>query len=109
MLSLPRLMASVRASLPLAQTSGDVADRPGTTSLCQRSRVPLQSTDQNAGLRVLPHAARRNPCTPGAPLWNRDLSDQTYTTYTSSSLDAETIDGTTPAAGGQFETLLVVS
>jgi len=37
-----------------------------------------------------PHGATNYP---GAPLWNRELSGQTYTVYTSSSLDAETIAG----------------
>ena len=37
-----------------------------------------------------PHGATAYP---GAPLWNRSLSNQTYTPYTSSSLDAETILG----------------
>ena len=37
-----------------------------------------------------PHGATNAP---GAPLWNRQLSNQTYTTYTSSSLDAEIIAG----------------
>ena len=44
-----------------------------------------------------PHGATN---TPGAPLWNRQLSIQTYTTYTSSSLDAETIAGQLQQPGG---------
>ncbi len=37
-----------------------------------------------------PHGASTAP---GAPLWNRQLSGQTYTVYESSSLDAQTIAG----------------
>ena len=44
-----------------------------------------------------PHGATNAP---GAPLWNRQLSTETYTTYTSSSLDAETIAGQLQQPGG---------
>ncbi len=37
-----------------------------------------------------PHGATQYP---GAPLWNRSLSGQTYTTYLSSSIDAELVNG----------------
>jgi len=43
-----------------------------------------------------PHAAEN---TPGAPLWNRKLSGQTYTPYTSSSLEADPTE-LTAAPGG---------
>jgi hypothetical protein len=73
-----------------AQTNSDVAltkhnlsvDGPGT----------VVSTNQNQ-VCVFCHTPHGATLSPGAPLWNRDLSVQTYTTYTSSSLDAVTIAG----------------
>ncbi len=44
-----------------------------------------------------PHGATSFP---GSPLWNRQLSGQTYTVYTSSSLDAESIQGQLDQPGG---------
>ncbi|MDH4175517.1 MAG: hypothetical protein OEV97_17435, partial [Betaproteobacteria bacterium] len=49
-----------------------------------------------------PHAA-----TPGVtPLWNRKLSDATYTVYTSSSLDANAIQGSLDQPGGSSKLCL---
>jgi len=49
-----------------------------------------------------PHGA-----TPGVtPLWNRALSNQTYTPYTSSSLDANAIQGTLNQPGGSSKLCL---
>ena len=44
-----------------------------------------------------PHGANTFP---GSPLWNRSLSGETYTPFTSSSLDAESIAGTQLAQPG---------
>jgi len=82
------LMAS--ASVALAQTSGNVADTKHNLSVSGPG--PVQSTDQSQ-VCVFCHTPHGATNAPGAPLWNRELSNQTYTTYTSSSLDAETING----------------
>lgn len=50
-----------------------------------------------------PHGATNFP---GAPLWNRQLSAQTYSVYTSSSLDAETIQGQLNQPGGSSKLCL---
>ena len=50
-----------------------------------------------------PHAA--NTSAP-SPLWNRALSSATYTTYTSNSLDAETIFGALAEPGGSSKLCL---
>jgi len=50
-----------------------------------------------------PHGATKAP---GAPLWNRELSNQTYTVYTSSSLDANTIQQQLDQPGGSSKLCL---
>jgi hypothetical protein len=49
-----------------------------------------------------PHAATAGV----TPLWNRQLSNQTYTTYTSSSLDANAIQGSLDQPGGSSKLCL---
>ena len=82
------LLAS--AIVALAQTSGNVAATKHNLSVSGPG--PVQSTDQSQ-VCVFCHTPHGATNAPGAPLWNRELSNQTYTTYTSSSLDAETITG----------------
>jgi hypothetical protein len=77
-------------SIALAQTGGDVASTKHNLSVAGPGTVV--STDQNQ-VCVFCHTPHGATNLPGAPLWNRDLSTQTYTTYTSSSLDAEIIAG----------------
>lgn len=50
-----------------------------------------------------PHGATSSP---GAPLWNKTLSGETYDVYTSTSLDAETIMGTLDQPGGSSKLCL---
>src|SRR5690349_467702 len=49
-----------------------------------------------------PHGATQGV----TPLWNRQLSNQTYTTYTSSSLDANAIQGSLDQPGGSSKLCL---
>ena len=49
-----------------------------------------------------PHGATQGV----TPLWNRQLSSQTYTTYTSSSLDANAIQGSLDQPGGSSKLCL---
>ena len=52
----------------------------------------VRTTDPNTEVCVFCHTPHGATTFPGAPLWNRSVND-TYTPYTSSSLDAETIMG----------------
>ena len=73
-----------------AQTTSDVASTPHNLSAEGPGAVGATSETQVCVFCHTPHGATNSP---GAPLWNRALSGQTYTTYSSSSLDAETIAG----------------
>ena len=71
-----------------AQTNSDVASTKHNLSVSGPGTVVSTNQNQVCVFCHTPHGATLSP---GAPLWNRDLSVQTYTTYTSSSLDAVTI------------------
>jgi hypothetical protein len=73
-----------------AQTVNDVANTPHNLSVSGPGPVTATSETQICVFCHTPHGATNSP---GAPLWNRALSGATYTTYSSSSLDAETIAG----------------
>ena len=73
-----------------AQSISDVASTPHNLSVDGPGTVRATSETQVCVFCHTPHGATNSP---GAPLWNRALSGQTYTTYSSSSLDAETIAG----------------
>jgi len=77
-----------------------VPGRPGTT-------VPTRTVKATAETQVCvfchtPHAATAGV----SPLWNRKLSNATYTVYTSSSLDAQAIGGTLAQPGGSSKLCL---
>jgi formate-dependent nitrite reductase cytochrome c552 subunit len=74
----------------LAQTGADVTNSRHNLSVSGPG--PVTTADENQ-VCVFCHTPHGATISPGAPLWNRQLSTQTYTTYTSSSLDAETIAG----------------
>jgi len=74
----------------LAQGVSDVANTPHNLSVGGPGPAQATSESQTCVFCHTPHGATNSP---GVPLWNRQLSQQTYTTYTSSSLDAETIAG----------------
>jgi len=73
-----------------AQSTNDVANTPHNLSVGGPGTVTAVSETQVCVFCHTPHGATNSP---GAPLWNRALSGQTYTAYSSSSLDAETIAG----------------
>ena len=71
-----------------AQSTSDVASTPHNLSVDGPGTVRASSETQVCVFCHTPHGATNSP---GTPLWNRALSGQTYTTYSSSSLDAEVI------------------
>ena len=73
-----------------AQSTSDIASTPHNMSIGGPGAVTATSESQICVFCHTPHGATNAP---GAPLWNRTLSTETYTTYSSSSLDAETIAG----------------
>ena len=73
-----------------AQSTSDVASTPHNLSVDGPGNVTATSETQICVFCHTPHGASN---TPGTPLWNRTLSTETYTTYSSASLDAETIAG----------------
>ena len=76
--------------LAYAQSTSDVASTPHNLSADGPGTVKATDETQVCVFCHTPHGATGAPA---APLWNRALASQTYTTYTSSSLDAETIAG----------------
>ena len=77
-------------ALVYAQATSDVASTPHNLSADGPGSVKATDETQVCVFCHTPHGATEAPA---APLWNRALASQTYTTYTSSSLDAETIAG----------------
>ena len=73
-----------------AQSTNDILNTPHNLSATGPGTVRANTESQVCVFCHTPHGATNAP---GAPLWNRTLSQQTYTTYSSSSLDAETIAG----------------
>ena len=84
------LAAAGVTAVALAQSNNNVSNSKHNLSISGPGPVLATSESQVCVFCHTPHAATMSP---GAPLWNRELSTQTYTTYTSSSLDAETIAG----------------
>lgn len=73
-----------------SQTVSDVASTAHNLSATGPGNVAATSQTEVCVFCHTPHGATNEL---GAPLWNRAMSSATYTTYTSSSLDAETIAG----------------
>ena len=88
--SISILVGLTIAAAALAQTGANVAN--SKHNLSSTGPGPVTTSDENQ-VCVFCHTPHGATISPGAPLWNRQLSTQTYTTYTSSSLDAETIAG----------------
>jgi len=84
------------ATFVRAQTGADVAQSKHNLSVTSPGAVSSDES-QVCVFCHTPHGATNSP---GAPLWNRQLSTATYTTYTSSSLDAEAIAGQLQQPGG---------
>ena len=94
--SIATLVAMSVAAPAHAQSGADVLNSKHNLSSGGTGTVTSDET-QVCVFCHTPHGATNAP---GAPLWNRELSTQTYTTYTSSSLDAETIGGRLQQPGG---------
>jgi hypothetical protein len=84
------LLMTGAAMIAAAQSNGNVAASKHNLSIFGPGPVSATGESQVCVFCHTPHGATTAP---GAPLWNRQLSTQTYTTYTSSSLDAEIIAG----------------
>ncbi len=102
------LLLSLAFSLLLGQplvaaTVSDIAATKHNLSVTGPGSVTAASEDQVCVFCHTPHGASNFP---GSPLWNRQLSNQTYTVYTSSSLDAEDIMGQLDQPGGSSKLCL---
>jgi hypothetical protein len=92
------------AALPAqAARIPDVANTKHNLSVSGPGTVKAAVEDQVCVFCHTPHGASNFP---GSPLWNRQLSNQTYTVYTSSSLDAEDIQGSLDQPGGSSKLCL---
>jgi hypothetical protein len=89
-LALITVIAIGIVDIVFAQAQSDVANTPHNLSVSGPGNVSASTESRVCIFCHTPHGASNEP---GAPLWNRQLSLQTYTVYTSSSLDAETISG----------------
>ena len=87
-----------------AQSTSDIVNTPHNLSVSGPGTVTAVSESQVCVFCHTPHGATNAP---GAPLWNREVStNQTYTVYSSSSLDAETISGQLAQPGGSSKVCL---
>ena len=86
-----------------AERISDIANTKHNLSTSSPGSVRATSTDEVCIFCHTPHGATSFP---GSPLWNRALSNQTYTVYTSSSLDAEDIMGQLDQPGGSSKLCL---
>ena len=87
----------------LAETVSDIANTKHNFSTTGPGPVRATTQTEICVFCHTPHGASNFP---GSPLWNRELSNQTYTVYTSSSLDAETIAGQLDQPGGSSKLCL---
>jgi hypothetical protein len=91
-------------SLPaMAERVSDIANTKHNLSATGPGTTRATSEDEVCVFCHTPHGATSFP---GSPLWNRQLSSQTYTVYTSSSLDAEDIMGQLDQPGGSSKLCL---
>jgi len=98
------LLLSLAPGQPsVAATVSDIAATKHNLSVTGQGSVTATSEDQVCVFCHTPHGASNFP---GSPLWNRQLSNQTYTVYTSSSLDAEDIMGQLDQPGGSSKLCL---
>lgn len=86
-----------------AQRISEVASTKHNLSVTGTGSVSAMSETRICVFCHTPHGASNEP---GAPLWNRQMSGAAYTTYTSESLDAETIAGQLQDPGGSSKMCL---
>ncbi|MGE5319670.1 MAG: hypothetical protein ACM3KD_05780, partial [Hyphomicrobiaceae bacterium] len=78
-----------------------------TTQTQQIGTVPSRTVKATSETQVCVFCHTPHAATPGvAPLWNRKLSSQTYTPYTSETLDAKVIQGQLQQPGGSSKLCL---
>ena len=87
----------------LAERVSDIANTKHNLSATGPGTTRATTEDEVCVFCHTPHGATSFP---GSPLWNRQLSSQTYTVYTSSSLDAEDIMGQLDQPGGSSKLCL---
>ncbi len=81
----------------------DIAGTRHNLSASGQGNTKATTEDEMCVFCHTPHGATNYP---GAPLWNREIQNQTYTVYTSSSLDAEDIMGQLDQPGGSSKLCL---
>ena len=87
----------------MAERVSDIANTKHNLSAAGPGTTRATTEDEICVFCHTPHGATSFP---GSPLWNRQLSSQTYTVYTSSSLDAEDIMGQLDQPGGSSKLCL---
>lgn len=90
------------AELAFPERIADVRGTAHNLSAAGPGAVKATSESQVCVFCHTPHAATQGV----TPLWNRQLSNQTYTPYTSSSLDANAIQGSLDQPGGSSKLCL---
>jgi hypothetical protein len=108
-----RVLRIVALALPLAgfgawlaanaQSTNDIVNTPHNLSVSGPGPVTAVDESQVCVFCHTPHGATNAP---SAPLWNRAITTATYTTYSSSSLDAETIAGQLDQPAGSSKVCL---
>lgn len=96
--ALAAAVAGTATGAPVA----DVRNTKHNLSASSPGSVKAVSESQVCAFCHTPHAATSGM----TPLWNRARSNATYTTYTSSSLDAQAIQGTLDQPGGSSKLCL---
>ena len=98
------LTVALAAAAPLAfpERISDVRNTAHNLSASGPGAVRAAGETQVCVFCHTPHAATQGV----TPLWNRQLSNQTYTPYTSSSLDANAIQGSLEQPGGSSKLCL---
>ncbi len=97
------LMSFVISTPLIAAAISDIVNTKHNLSVSSPGTVKASTEDETCVFCHTPHGATAFP---GSPLWNRQLSNETYTVYTSSSLDAEDIMGQLDQPGGSSKLCL---
>lgn len=97
------LVFALAAQLANGERISDVANTPHNLSAAGSGAVTASTEDEICVFCHTPHGAATFP---GSPLWNRQLSGETYTLYTSASLDAAAIMGSLDQPGGSSKLCL---
>ena len=101
-----QLVTTLILMLPLATGAERVSDIASTKHNLSASGPGTTRASTEDEICVFCHTPHGASNFPGSPLWNRQLSSQTYTVYTSSSLDAEDIMGQLDQPGGSSKLCL---